>query len=130
MGLLETIQTGRRPRPPRMMIYGTPGIGKSTTGAGAPGATFLSTEDGLSEIDCHQFPLATSLPEVLDILQALSMESHDYQTLVIDTLDWLEAIIHKTVSKEHGDVPIERSMAATAGAMPTSTRSGAIFSTP
>ena len=108
MGLLERVEIGIRPMPPRIMIYGTPGVGKSTTAARAPNAAFVSTEDGLSQIDCHRFPLVTSYQDVIDTLQALGDEPHDYQTAVIDTIDWLETIIHKTVSKEHGDVPIEK----------------------
>ena len=58
MGMLETIQSGRENRPPRIMIYGSEGVGKSTFGASAPGAIFIQTEDGLGEIDCRKFPLA------------------------------------------------------------------------
>ena len=43
MGMLETIQSGRENRPPRIMIYGSEGVGKSTFGASAPGAIFIQT---------------------------------------------------------------------------------------
>ena len=108
MGLLERVEVGKKPMPPRIMIYGTPGIGKSTAAAQAPNAAFVSTEDGLSQIDCHRFPLATSYQDVLDAFHALSVEPHDYQTAVIDTVDWLETFVQKTVESEHGGVPIEK----------------------
>ena len=38
MGMLENIQTGRENKPPRIMIYGSEGVGKSTFGASAPNA--------------------------------------------------------------------------------------------
>ena len=49
MSLLERIHTGRRHSPPRFLIYGTEGIGKSTTASQAPKPIFIPTEDGASE---------------------------------------------------------------------------------
>ena len=54
MGMLDNIQTGKENKPPRIMIYGSEGVGKSTFGASAPDAVFIQTEDGLSEIDCKK----------------------------------------------------------------------------
>jgi len=62
MTLMERIHTGRRHTPPRLLIYGTEGIGKSTTAAQAPSPIFIPTEDGLDQIDCSSFPLAGSWP--------------------------------------------------------------------
>ena len=36
MGMLDTIQSGRENKPPRLMIYGSEGVGKSTFAASAP----------------------------------------------------------------------------------------------
>ena len=66
MNLLETITTGKAQQPPRIMIYGSEGVGKSTFAASAPKPVFVQTEDGLSEIDCAKFPLCTSYAEVVD----------------------------------------------------------------
>lgn len=68
MSLLEQIQSGKSSSPPRLLIYGTEGIGKSTIAANAPNPIFIQTEDGLGEIDCHKFPLATKLEEVFAAL--------------------------------------------------------------
>ena len=51
MSMLESIQSGRESKPPRIMIYGSEGVGKSTFGASAPNAIFVQTEDGLGEIN-------------------------------------------------------------------------------
>ena len=56
MTLLKSIVSGRQPLPPRLLLYGTEGIGKSTFGAQAPAPIFIQTEDGLSEISCDKFP--------------------------------------------------------------------------
>ncbi len=108
MGLLENIQTGRENKPPRIMIYGQEGIGKSTLGASAPDAIFIQTEDGLAEIDCHKFPLAQSFGDVIVELTALRDEEHNFRTVVIDSLDWLERLIFDEVCKEFGVRSIEK----------------------
>ena len=108
MGMLENIQTGRENKPPRIMIYGREGVGKSTFGASAPGAIFVQTEDGLGEISCSKFPLAHTLSEVLDALTALRDEPHNFQTVVIDSADWLERLIFDEVCREFGVRNIEK----------------------
>jgi hypothetical protein len=65
MSLLEQVQRGRAPMPPRIMLYGIEGIGKSTFTSQAPARIFVPTEDGLSEINCERFPLAKSVDDVL-----------------------------------------------------------------
>jgi hypothetical protein len=90
---LANIITGIQPEPFRIVFYGPAGDGKSTCAAQAPNPVFIQTEDGLSQIDCAKFPVAQSFKEVLDNLDALLTEKHDYQTVVIDSLDWLEKLI-------------------------------------
>ncbi len=108
MSMLESIQTGRENRPPRLMVYGQEGVGKSTLGASAPDAIFVQTEDGLGEINCHKFPLAKSFDEVLAELTALRDEDHKYKTVVIDSADWLERLIWDRVCSDFGVRSIEK----------------------
>jgi len=108
MSLLESIHSGRRHSPPRLMIYGTEGIGKSTTAAGAPKPIFIPTEDGLDQIDCDSFPLARGYDEVVRALSALYSEQHQYQSVVVDSLDWLERLIWDEVCREYGVKSIEK----------------------
>ena len=81
------------------MLYGTHGIGKSTFGAMAEKPIFVPTEDGLADIDCESFPLARSLGEVMAALESLYSGDHDYRTVVIDSLDWLERLIWAEVCR-------------------------------
>lgn len=108
MSMLESIQSGRENKPPRIMIYGSEGVGKSTFGASAPNAIFVQTEDGLGEINCRKFPLANSVSEVISELTALRDEPHDFQTVVIDSADWLERLIFDEVCREFGVRSIEK----------------------
>ncbi len=108
MSLLSRIERGRTTLPPRVLVYGTEGIGKSTFAAGAPRPVFVPTEDGLDQIGCDRFPLATSLDDVLAALAELQQQPHDYETVVVDSLDWLERLVFDRVCKESGVATIEK----------------------
>jgi len=108
MSLLEQVHTGQRHRPPRLLIYGIEGGGKSTLAADAPKPIFIPTEDGLDQIDCNSFPLARSFDDVMACLTALATEEHDYHTVVIDTADWLERLIFDAVCKRFNATSIEK----------------------
>lgn len=108
MSLLGQIHSGRRHSPPRLLIYGVEGIGKSTCAADAPKPVFIPTEDGLDQIDCASFPLARSLADVEAALRALRDEQHDFGTAVIDSLDWLERLIWDVLCELYGVSSIEK----------------------
>lgn len=108
MSMLNQIQRGKASKPPRVLIYGTEGIGKSTFGAEAPRPIFIQTEDGLDEINCDRFPLATSYEQVSTALQELRTADHDYESVVIDSLDWLERLVWDSLCQEYGVSSIEK----------------------
>jgi len=108
MGMLETIQSGKEAKPPRIMLYGSEGIGKSTFGAKAPKPIFIQTEDGLSEIECSRFPLSKDFNSMFGALEALIKEKHDFQTVVIDSCDWAERVIFDEVCREFGVKSVEK----------------------
>jgi len=107
MKLLERIERGLQPAPRRVQLYGTHGIGKSTFGAMAERPIFVQTEDGLGGIDCERFPLATSLGDVIDALSSLHDGAHEYRSVVLDSLDWLERLIWTRVCQDRGVESIE-----------------------
>lgn len=104
---LATITRGRQSRPPRVIIYGEPGIGKSTYIAGCPAPIFIQMEDGLGEIDADKFPKAETLEQVCDQLDMLIVEKHDYETVGIDSSKWLEKLIHKEVCRRDNKPSVE-----------------------
>ena len=108
MSMLTQIQRGKASKPPRILIYGTEGIGKSTFGSEAPRPIFIQTEDGLDEINCDRFPLATNYENISNALQELRTAEHDYESVVIDSLDWLERLVWDSLCQEYGVSSIEK----------------------
>jgi hypothetical protein len=100
MPLLDKIQRGKTSLPRRVMLYGTHGIGKSTFGSMAERPIFIQTEDGLGSIECDRFPLAASYRDVVNALSELYTAAHDFKTVVIDSLDWLERLIWAEVCRD------------------------------
>jgi hypothetical protein len=91
---------GRQRKPRRVLIYGVPGVGKSTLAASIPDAIMLPTEEGANDLDIDKFETARSL---VDCYEALSeVRKLDYKTLVIDTMDWLEKLIWAKVAANAG----------------------------
>ena len=98
---LKSIRKNDAMAAPRIMVYGVEGIGKSTIGAGAPNPIYILTEDGLGSLNVDHFPLATSFQDVMDAISTLYKENHAFETVVIDSLDWLEAIIQREIEQKY-----------------------------
>ena len=80
-------------KPPRVLIHGVAGLGKTTLAASIPGVIILPTEDGLTGVkDVAHFPLAKTYEDIMSALYELVEKDHDYRALVIDSVDWLEPI--------------------------------------
>jgi hypothetical protein len=88
-------------RPPRVIIHAEPGIGKTTFCASAPAPVFIQTEDGLGNLSVDAFPLASSFDDVMGAIGVLYTDDHSFQTLVVDSLDWLEPLVWAKVCQAH-----------------------------
>jgi hypothetical protein len=97
---LKSIKKNTELLPPRIMLYGPHGLGKTTFGAGAPNPIFILTEDGLGQIEADHFPLATTFSQVQEALASLTGE-HDFQTVVIDSLDWLDNLVWEEINTKY-----------------------------
>ena len=98
---LGSITRGKRLRAPKIVIYGPPKVGKSTFAAQAPKAIGIITEEGLDNIDVDAFPKAASYEDVKSALLTLATEPHEYQTVFVDSLDWLEPLILAKICQEN-----------------------------
>ena len=97
---MEGIIVGKAARPPRIIVYGQEKIGKTTLAAQADAPIFIQTEDGADEVGAARFPLAKSLADVAAQIKRLTTEKHDFATVVIDSLDWLENLVHQRVAAD------------------------------
>jgi hypothetical protein len=98
---LKSIKRNATIAAPRIMVYGVEGIGKTTFASGAPDPIFILTEDGLGSLDIAHFPLAATAEDVMDAIATLYSEEHAFQTVVVDSLDWLEAIIQREIEQKY-----------------------------
>ena len=82
------------PKPPRIVIYGPHGVGKNTFAASAPKPVLIDIEDGHpSDTPIDAFPKAQTFADVIEAFGALYTEKHDFETVIVDSLDWLEPLI-------------------------------------
>ena len=94
---LAGVISGKAAEPPIVMVYGDGGIGKSTFASGAPKPIFIDLEKGLGTIGADRFPVVESSSEVESQLSTLLVEDHDYRTVVIDSVDCLEAMMLREI---------------------------------
>lgn len=105
---LNTLRRGPKAKPPRIVLMGTQGVGKSTWANSAPNPVFIQTEEGLDAINVNAaFDLAESLADVVTAIRALAEQEHEFKTVVVDTADWLETLIHKQVAASNNTTSIE-----------------------
>lgn len=97
---LKSIQKGKKFQPIRMIIYGTDGVGKSTMAAGAPNPIFLDVEDGLGQLDVDRWKIE-SFDDLNEAIGVLYEGGHDYKSIVLDSIDWLERLVWTKVILEH-----------------------------
>ena len=89
--------------PPRVLLLGGRGVGKTTIATSTPNPFFMNLEKSRISRDLglgHQTP--ETYAEVLDLIDSLQMQEHNYQTLVIDTVDKLEMLLTEYICQTHG----------------------------
>jgi hypothetical protein len=80
---LKRVRRGKKKLPPRVLVYGFDGIGKTSFAAGAPGAFIIDANKGSHELD----------------VEAVDVSSWD------DARSWIDAVIDGTVKLKNGERP-------------------------
>lgn len=97
---LKSIQRGKQYLPPRIVLYGVHGIGKTTWLAGAKNVIVGMVESGARGLDVDKQPL-NSFDEVMDFLEALYTQEHGYEYVGLDTLDKIEEFIWRKICDDN-----------------------------
>ena len=102
---LKKLERPRGQRPIIATFFGEGGMGKSTLAAMFPKPVFIRTEDGTASLagndEVMLFPLVSSSQEVLDQIEALATQEHDFKTVVIDSITQLATLIeHEIVAAD------------------------------
>ncbi len=108
------IEEGVRIMPIRCMIYGPPGVGKTTLVAGAEDPLFADLEQGsvMLNVARNKKPIDT-WEKLMALTSHVANGKHKYKTYVLDTLDKAEQLLHdylcRTNKNNKGNVyPVSR----------------------
>ncbi len=101
-----TITTGKVPTAKKAVIYGPEGIGKSSLAARFPNPLFIDTEGSTKELDIARLPAPTSWEMLKQEIEFVK-QNRPCATLIIDTVDWAEALCIDSICVKHGKNGIE-----------------------
>lgn len=96
LSIKSLVSTNDTYNPPITLLYGIDGVGKTSLAAEFPGpALYLPTEGERPPNDVGLTTPGTieSFGSLLDIFGELLTEEHDFQTVIIDSLDGLEGLV-------------------------------------
>jgi hypothetical protein len=96
----EQIKRGITTKNHLFLIYGVSGIGKTTFCASMPAPIFIAAEDGTAVIDVERFE-PQGFEEVLEFCDWLLKNETKYKSVVIDSLDWVEYMLHKQICEKY-----------------------------
>jgi AAA domain len=99
--IFSKITKGRISEPQKFVIYGPQGVGKSTLASLFSYPLFLDTEDGTRRMSVDRINTNT-LGDFDAAVKELAKEGTTktgFQTIVVDTIDWLESRMKEQVAK-------------------------------
>jgi len=109
MGILDNTIKTTTPGAPKGIIYGLPGIGKTTFGASHPNSIVIDCENGANTLDPERAKgqrthYLRSWPEIKMALEELRDDSHPFKIVAIDSLDWLLTRIKHHITGADKDI--------------------------
>lgn len=99
------IKRGRQARHQKCVVYGPEGVGKSTLASNLPAPVFIDTEGSTAQLDVARVE-AHSWREIQQALSEIHKLS-EFQTVVLDTIDWAERLATTDLLHRTGKASIE-----------------------
>jgi len=92
---LASLRRASVPLPPLMLVYGTAGMGKTSLALQAPDAVYIqiAPERPPSDVTPNGFGELTEYSQVIEAISSLYSETHEFKTVVIDSIDALEPLV-------------------------------------
>lgn len=108
MSYLSSVTKGKVVEPIFAIIYGVPGIGKSTTVSEGANPLFLGDAKESSHLDVSRLPEPKTFQEAKDqVRELIGEKALKFKTLAIDNLGFLENLIFQEVCKDNNKPTIE-----------------------
>lgn len=106
LGSLKSTKTNT---PPKILLYGVDGVGKTSLAAEFPRPIYLPTEGETppSDVDLQTPGTIESYEALLDVFGELLSSDHEFGTVIIDSLDGLEGLIWAATCRRLGINSIE-----------------------
>ncbi|WP_418460378.1 ATP-binding protein [Brucella intermedia] len=103
MSVFDRLKSSKRKTPPSIAIYGTPGVGKTSLAAEFPKPIYLYVE-GEEPPDGIDLPSAeiTSFSDLLDTFGEILTEEHEFQTVILDSVDKIEPMVWAATCARNG----------------------------
>lgn len=110
MSLLGRVNTGVIKKPPRILVYGQAGVGKSTWASEWPKPLFIDAERRTEHLDVARIEVDT-WDEIMGIMGELSKQAEagarPYETIIFDTVDHMEHLLFSKLCSDAGVQSIE-----------------------
>lgn len=87
--------------PPRLVIYGPPKIGKTTLASKIPNNILLDYEGGSGNVNIARLKKdeVDTYAKTMEAFRALYEDKHEFTSITIDTVDWLENVVNDEVCR-------------------------------
>lgn len=91
---MANLKKVRADKPPRLVIYGPEGMGKTSLAHEFPNTVFLQTEEGATgTLELDSFGLLADFEAVMDAIGSLYSEDHGFNFVALDTTTSMEKLV-------------------------------------